>query len=186
MVSAAPKKKASGYQRDPHDWYVEPAWTVELLADRVRFQGGIHDPCCGKGTIPQVFRQRGQGASGNDIMYRGWGRMDTELDFREDHREYFNVVSNPPYGLAETFVWHYLDRVTGKIAIITRLDFLASQGRNPLFTRRPPALVLILSRRPSMPPGWQGQVKGEGGQHDYCWIVWGQDYPGVPQIEWAM
>ena len=51
-MTAAPKQKTSGYARDTLDWYIEPAWTVDALCEYVRFRGTVHDPACGKGTIP--------------------------------------------------------------------------------------------------------------------------------------
>lgn len=173
------KSKHSGQARDPHDWYVEPAWCVEALAQHVRFIGHIYDPCCGEGTICRTL-----GASGSDIVDRGAPGAGV-FDFRDIVTPLVNVVSNPPYGQAVEFIEHFLPLVRGKLAVIQRLDFLASQRRYRLFERCPPRRILILSRRPSMPPGGAG-LKAIGGQHDYCWLVWSAFAPAgaVTSLEW--
>ena len=37
-AGATPKSKHSGYARAPLDYYVEPAWCTELLADQVELR----------------------------------------------------------------------------------------------------------------------------------------------------
>ncbi len=54
-----------------------------------------------------------------------------------------------------------------------------------LFAEKPPAFILVLSRRPSMPPGEllaAGQVEQKGGMHDYCWCVWDQSPRMWPDV----
>src|SRR6478672_12482769 len=134
------------------DWYIEPAACVHTLFDSVHFEGQIHDPACGSGNIPMVARDRGFKASGSDLVHRGFGRG--EIDFLGDptHRE--NTVTNPPYLIAEDFVLHAIHVAEHKVAVIVRISFLAGQKRRAsLFERHPPAVVLVLSARPSMPPG---------------------------------
>jgi hypothetical protein len=51
--------------------------------------------------------------------------------------------------------------------------------------------VIILSRRPSMPPGWllkqDGEKARKGGSIDFCWVVWDVTRPVTnPTIEWGM
>src|SRR5215467_11482944 len=87
----------SGYVRDEHDYYVEPAWCVEVLFDRVTFTGPIHDPCCGRGTIPAVASQHGYRTSGADLVNHTGVGVCREQDFLTDECKYANIVTNPPY-----------------------------------------------------------------------------------------
>ena len=187
-----PKQKHSGYERDEHDFYIEPAWCTELLCQYVTFEGAIHDPACGRGTIPDELKRQGYLATGCDIVNRGWPETDPSpgWDYLRDSTDdwHSNICCNPPYRLTEGVVRHALKYTRGKIAMLLRLDFLASQKRHKLFTKHPPSLVLVLSRRPSMPPGWR-DVPATGGMNDYCWIVWGQgpgEWTMPPRIEWAL
>ncbi len=173
-----PKQKRSGYVRDPHDFYVEPAWCAELLFDEITFHDAVYDPCCGIFTIPKVAISYGLRASGRDIVARSPHQLDC-TDFLECQEvvrfQPPNIVCNPPYKLAEAFARKAIRVAYQKVAILVRLDFLASQKRHALFVEHPPAFVLVLSRRPSMPPGellLRGEVRATSGQHDFMWVVW--------------
>jgi hypothetical protein len=39
----------SQYLRAEHDFYCEPAWSVDVLLNRIPLHAGLHDPCCGIG-----------------------------------------------------------------------------------------------------------------------------------------
>ena len=182
-----PKTKHSGYERDEHDWYLEPAWCTEMLCRHVTFKGSIHDPACGIGTILNVLKHEGYVVTGCDIVDREWQYMYPPRDYLlVSTHTHDNIVTNSPYSLAEAFARHAIKHTRGKIALLTRLDFLASQKRYPLFTEHPPSLVLVLSQRPSMPPGWR-DVEAKDGMNDYCWIVWEGNNHGmvVTDLEWA-
>ncbi len=179
MVSS-PKMKPSYAPRDGLDWYVEPAWCTELLADQVSFKN-VWDPACGRGTIPTFLNEHGVCAFGSDIVDRTSRRFEGPIDFLTDppllRSIWTDIVTNPPFSLAVAFIKRAFELKARKIAVLIRLDFLANQGRHKLFLKTPPAYVFVLSRRPSMPPGHllaAGKVKQKGGQHDYCWVVWDQ------------
>jgi hypothetical protein len=168
----------SGYARDQHDFYVEPSWCAFDLFNRVFFDGTIHDPCCGLGTIVDTAISMGIPATGSDIVDRANGRFPT-VDFLKDERIYENIVCNPPYRRAESVLAHAIDHVgpsaSGIVAAIVPIQFLASQRRAKLFTSGACDEVLIHSRRPSMPPGELIVSVGEAARHsgstDYVWVV---------------
>lgn len=162
------------YNRHPFDFYVEPKSCVESLFQAVRFNGSIHDPACGGGNIPRVAESLGYEASGSDMVDRGYG--DGRTDFLSDFTRRDNIVSNPPYVMAERFVHHGLKIAAGRIAMLVRLAFLEGQARRKsLFIPFPPELVLVLSRRPSMPPGDRPEISAKGGKVAYAWAVWNKD-----------
>lgn len=182
------------HERHATDWYVDPSWCTDLLLDRIPFSGPTHDPCCGSGTIPKAIAARHnivQDYSGSDLVYRGYG--EGGRDFLSDPGPYTNLIFNPPYKIAEQFILHAVGIAKGKVAALVNLKFLASQGRRQrLFKPHPPMAVLILSRRPSMPPGGSG-IEAKGGTADYCWLVWDNTpgrlngrppIAGIPQIDW--
>lgn len=184
-----PKRKASGYQHDRLGWYIEPSWCTDLLADQVQLER-VWDPACGVGTIPLTLIKRGIDAVGSDIAVRPdhqaavrvngrWNFWPDPIDFLTcadpEPKQWTDVVTNPPFSLAEQFIRRAIELRARKIAVLVRLDFLGAQKRHKFFTDLPPSYVLILSRRPSMPPGellTRGEVTAKGGQTDYCWLVW--------------
>lgn len=174
------------YERNDDDWYVEPEWCVEGLFEKIPFQGMIHDPACGKGTIPFTAKRLGYKATGSDIVFRGYGKF-KEIDFLDSCTFYHNIVMNPPYKQAEDFIKHSLKFAHLQIACLVRLAFLEGQKRKEgLYSEYPPTKVLVLSRRASMPPG-NFEGKAEGGKVAYCWMVWDknlmcEDY--ITELDW--
>jgi hypothetical protein len=177
------------YERASHDFYIEPAWCLDALLDRLPLST-LHDPCAGTGVIVTAALQRGVAATGADIVDRAYGMFPTR-DYFTDAASYANIVTNPPFRLAEQIIEHALDHVTpgGNVAVLARVAFLAAQCRHALFCRPETALVLVFSRRPSMPPGDElaaGEVTRGGGKTDYCWIVFHRGHAGGARIEWTL
>lgn len=174
-------ERPSEYERDANDWYVEPAWCVQALKDRVRFTGNIHDPCCGSGTIPKFMN-----GTGSDLIDRGFGYPTQNFLLSTD--TYDNIVMNPPYKLAQEFIEEALDRVRFKVAALVQTKFLSSQRRFRLFVRPETMRIIMFSRRPSMPPGNMLMEHGErirgGGSIDYCWVIWGRGNKSPCTVEW--
>lgn len=175
------ERRVVDHAREVNDWYVEPIWATELLFRALDFVGPIWDPCCGQGNILKAVCSAGNitnGVRATDLVDRGYG--DAGIDFLLSSDWAQNIVFNPPYLHAEAFILHALKLASGKVAALVNLKFLASQGRRErLFKPHPPLVVLILSRRPSMPPGGQ-DIPAKGGTADYCWIVWENEGDRIP------
>jgi hypothetical protein len=170
-------QRHSGCTRADGDFYCEPAWCVEALFKHLILRGGVHDPCCGLGTIVDVAAGLGMEATGADIADRVGGRFPVR-DFFSDKTVRENIVTNPPYDLAEGIITHALAHVErgGHVAVLAPVGFVASQGRHPLFARPELELVVVLSRRPSPPPGKllleHGESVRRGGSTDSAWLAW--------------
>lgn len=180
----------SGYARVRNDWYVEPPEAVAALLAVERFEGRIHDPACGGGTIPRVGRAHGYRVSGSDIVDRGAPPYcRSGVDFLHGRlRPVDNIVSNPPYRLADAFVLRALELARCKVAMLVRLAFLEGQARwRALYERFPPARIWVFTWRVEMPPGEAlraGRIKRKGGQIPYAWIVWEIGFRGTPATGW--
>lgn len=173
---SAHKNKSSLYERDPLDFYVEPAFCTELLIDNLPGWENVWDPACGSGTIVKTMQANGIDAFGTDIIRRRYEQA-AVMDFLALWTHGFpftDIVTNPPYGKAEDFIRWALRKGPSqarRLAVLVRLDFLASQRRHALFTEHEPQYVMVLSRRPSMPPGDRPDLEAKGGQHDFMWLV---------------
>jgi hypothetical protein len=170
----------SGYERAANSWYVEPPWAVHALLEVEKFDGITHDPSCGAGNIPKVFRERGIYCTGSDIVDRGFGYVS---NFLASNTSYTNIVCNPPFELTKEFIDHALWLGIGKVAILGRLAFLESQARREWWTQVPFARLWVSSRRISMPPGGTG-VEAKGGTVAYGWFVFERTHEGPATIGW--
>lgn len=177
------------YERGDRDWFVEPAWTVEALLNAESLEGTIWDPACGGGTINHVLSSRGLRCFNSDIVDRGCGRQHDFLGTlaKGPFGAVDNVVTNPPYNVAQAFAERALEFATRKVALLVQAKFLYSQARFGLFTGNPVARIYHLSSRPSMPPGAllrDGKIKAAGGKMDFLWIVFQRGYFGPPTAHW--
>jgi hypothetical protein len=170
-------QRHSEYVRAAADFYSEPPWVVHALLDFLGpIPGGLHDPCCGTGTVIDAALGRGVGATGADVADRAGGRFPVR-DFRDDQGIYANIVTNPSSANATWIIEHGLGHVLegGRVAVLVPLGFLASIGRFPLFARAEFDSFLVLSRRPSIPPGELLLAHGEKvrgkGSVDFGWAV---------------
>ena len=162
------------------------------MLDVERFDGGAHDPACGVGTIPGVLESRGLPSSGADIIDRAGGKFPLR-DFLIPIPSpvWPNIICNPPASKLVAFVKQALRRVRAgrPVALLAPLKWAASQSRYALFSRPQMERVIILSRRPSIPPGGLLQVRGEairkGGSIDFAWYLWrvGKTKPGT-RVGW--
>lgn len=171
------------YDRNQDDFYIDPPFCSRLLFQRVKFDGSITDPACGTGNIIRMAKDAGYMTNCSDKYDRGLIGTTVE-DFLQQIRIHSNIVTNPPYDQCEAFAHHALHTVTNKVALLTRLAFLEGQKRyKTLFRPFPPALVLVFSTRPSMPP--PGVLAG-GGKTAYCWIIWDKHYQGPTRLDWLL
>ena len=195
-IKPTQNQRVSGYERDPDDWYCEPAWAVELLFQNIDFdEQSIWDPACGGGNIPRVAAEYGFDTLGTDKVDRGCGAR--LLDFIDcccigefDLPPRLSIVTNPPYKLTEQFIRRAMTLVDHRIAVLVPVSFMASKARFELFTETPPSDVLILCRRPSMPPGHKIAAMGDkafkGGMVDFCWIVWSRPHDRECRVRWVL
>jgi hypothetical protein len=130
-----------------------------------------------------------------DVVDRGYPHFDGEWDATKygtpeavGPRKRINIVTNPPFKLAEQITRRALMLADYRVCILQQLPFLASMGRNALFTEFPPSEILILSKRPSMPPGHMIAEMGDkafrGGTTDFCWIVWTKPHDRETRVRW--
>lgn len=187
-------------EREPFDWYIEPAWCHELLHQVEAFEGTICDPAAGRGTGLKVARDLGHEVLGIDVVDRRehatfqFPLLVADFAERPPIGEADNFIGNPPYsykeGIAEIYIRRCLCLARAKVAMLLPVKFLSSQGRYDLFTQTPLTQVHVLSSRPSMPPGSlyvQGLIEAKGGSVDYMWLVWDvREKPGNARCSWLL
>lgn len=203
-------------KRHPLDWYVDPDWcALQLMRHLGDFRHekingiAVWDPSAGRGNTLAYIADAGIRCFASDVVDNfDWSQFDAPhvtppewfaADFRELDKapaERCTIVCNPPYsyqkGIAEQFARHALKLATNRVCLLLPNKWLSSQARYQLFEiDHPPAMVLHLTQRPSMPPGDRIHLMGNrafrGGMIDYCWIVWDVQYPtprGETRVRW--
>ncbi|SLN21746.1 hypothetical protein ROA7450_00791 [Roseovarius albus] len=166
---------------DGPDFYPTPEWATRVLIDNENFSGDIWEPACGDGAMSQVIEERGYKVQSSDLFDRGFG--DAGIDFRTSNKSVDNIITNPPFNSAEEFVHAGLRQCKKKLALLLRLAFLESAGRQKsIFSICPPSTVWVFSERITFYP--KGAVRKGSGTTAYAWFVWDHDYQGPTQLNW--
>ena len=165
--------------KDSLDFYPTPEWATKALLDAERFNGKIWEPAAGNGAMVKVIKEFGYQVHASDIVERNYA-LDTVDDFLQSDRQYAqNVVTNPPFNIAEAFIHKALSIPNlYKCAFLLKLSFLEGRRRaNSLYGIYPPDRVHVFSSRVTMYKDGAEQ-KGSGTQA-YAWFVW--EAPFVPK-----
>ncbi len=180
-ISIAGRKRNDGV-----DLYETPKWATEQLLKVEEFVGLILEPACGLGAISDVIKEQLQTrVVSRDLIDYGYGRTCDFLSDWEHFYEIDNIITNPPYVLAEQFIQKSKLIANNKIAMILKLSFLESEGRRELFadTNFPLRTVYVFRKRVQMYPHGINRPKNSG-TIAYAWFVWDKHYQGKTMVEW--
>jgi hypothetical protein len=218
-----------GAQRQADDFYATPAWATRAilphLVDGPDTVSLVLDPCAGRGAILGVLGEWAleRGAPGRRLYYglvldaertaaaRGAGLVVETRDALALKSWAGSccgprptlIITNPPYSLAMQLVVRALSEVTpgGTVAMLLRLNWLASKGRAG-FHKKHPSDVYVLDRRPEFVASLSCSKKKHGCSYketqeleaarpkacplcgakvncsttdatEYCWMCWG-------------
>lgn len=170
--------------RPEHDFYPSPPDAVEDLLRVEEFKGLIWEPACGDGAMSKVLIAAGHKVFSTDIVDRGYGHG--QNDFLKPfliRTPIKNVITNPPFSLAQPFIEKSLGLVGdgGKVAMLLKTIFLEGTKRASFFAKTPPARVWVFSRRLKF--GRNGEPAGSG-MMSFSWFVWDKGFTGKPTIGW--
>ena len=175
-------RKNGGREKD--DFYPTPVATTKSLLAVEQFFGAIWEPACGDGAISRVFEASGHSVVSTDLVDRGYGtpRRDFLMEFSLAAP---NVVTNPPFKLANEFVMHALSLGAEKVAILARLAWLeGAKRKDTLWTVTPIARVHVFSQRQTLWRGDDPEAKASGGAIPFAWFIWQRGHIGAPTIGW--
>lgn len=163
------------------DFFATPPKAVKALCEQIRFRDNVLEPCCGQGHISKTLESLGYNVSSSDIVYRGFGKKGSHnfFDFTADYMANFDVITNPPYNQAQSFIEHAIKNTdpVAKIAILLRLSFLESQKRKKLFDSYPLTAVYVFRSRIGCAKNGEFS-KDKNGELNvpsavaYAWFLW--------------
>lgn len=166
--------------RPANDFYPTPeAGTLGLLKVET-FSGNIWEPACGDGSMSKVLEAKGYTVISTDIEPRGYGDQGDFFFYSSPLAE--NIVTNPPFRLAQEFVSRSLCLGCKKIAMLCKLAFLEGQERGKWFPNTPLKTVYVFSERLQMTRN--GEQPTGSGMIAFAWYVWERGYYGKPMIGW--
>lgn len=180
-------------ERVQDDYYATAYESTESLLDNVKFEGGFLEPCVGGGHIAEVIKKYypNECVYDSDLVDRGYPNTLVanflEYDFLD--QKFDNIVTNPPYSLAQEFLEKGMKVVNdnGKIAMFLKIQFLEGAKRKEMFKTYPPKYIYVFSKRQN--PWRNGSPVDEKGKPwsstmCFAWFVWEKGFIGEPIVRW--
>lgn len=166
---------------DGPDFFPTPPWATHALIDNERFQGDIWECACGNGAMSTVLETTGSVVRSSDLFDRGYGEAGIDFNVAKERAD--NIITNPPYNSAESFIQSGLKLAKSKFALLLRLAFLEGSNRaNTIFAHNPPSRVWVFSERITFYP--EGAVQKGSGTTAYAWFVWDRDASSATELKW--
>lgn len=161
--------------RRADDFYETPEWCVRRLLEACGLPlGRWLEPAVGGGAIVRAVNKY-EGYPIDDMLH--WDCLDVRPNQYGDVGDFLALaesmvklprwdvaITNPPYSLALEFAESML-ALADRVALLTRINFLAGGGRRSFFARSMPD-VYVLPNRPSF------TEDGRTDATEYCWLVW--------------
>ena len=164
------------------EYYATPSEAIYALLSVEKFEGGILEPCCGSGHISKVLEAEGHIVISSDLIDRGYGIV--EHDFFTSPFTAENLITNPPFSLAEKIIPLALERTTKKVAMLGKIQFLEGIKRKSLFESTPLKACYVFSKRIKMARNNELE-KYSSSMMCFAWYVWEHGYTGDPKLGWV-
>lgn len=170
-------------ERQKEDYYATEPAATDWLCKLETFTNPILEPSCGEGHISKQLIKHGYDVVSRDLVDRGFGEVKDFLFFKNEQWG-GDIVTNPPYSVAQEFVEQALSMIQEghKVAMFLKLTFLEGKQRAKLFKENPPKRIWVSSRLKCAKNGDFEQFKSSATA--YAWFVWEKGYKGYPEIRW--
>ena len=177
---------ANDADRETNDYYATEPLAVELLLEQETFDKNVWECACGGLSMSNVLADNGYKVRNSDILQRG--NPDIEVvDFLTSEPNSWNgdIITNPPYSIAQQFVEKAMETVTDghKVAMFLKLTFLEGKSRKSMFQKYPPKVLYVSSSRLKCAKNGNFNNIGSGAVA-YGWYVWEKGYTGDTTIKW--
>ena len=178
-------------ERIENDYYATPYESTEALLKIEEVDGDFIEPCVGGGHIAEVIKKYypNRKIIGVDLINRGYEGTVVSNYFDYKFKGDFNIVTNPPYSLAQEFLEHSMEQIQEgkKVAMFLKIQFLEGVKRRELFKKYPPKTIHVFSKRQN--PWRNGNSVDEKGKPwsstmCFAWFIWEKGYKGLPTIDW--
>ena len=177
-------------ERQKNDYYATNPNALTLFLDKLRednieLNHEIWEPACGEGHLSKILIGEGYDVFSSDLIYRGYGKGD--IDFINNNHIKCNgdILTNPPFKLAEKFVETGMNKIgrKQKLLLFLKIQFLEGQKRKKLFQKYKPNYVYCYSARQLCAKNGEFKKYNSTTQF-YCWIIWNKGFDGDTIIKW--
>lgn len=180
-------------ERVSNDYYATPYESTNALLNNVKFYGNFLEPCVGGGHIAEVIKKHypNEPVYCMDLVDRGYPNtlVDDFLTYDFLDQKFDNIITNPPYSLAQEFLEKSM-KITnegGKVAMFLKIQFLEGVKRLEMFKKYPPKYIYVFTKRQN--PWRNGNPLDEKGKPwsstmCFAWFVWKKGSTSEPIVRW--
>lgn len=169
-------------ERDENDFYATEPLAIDLLMKVEDLSPIVWECACGNGHLSERLKEKGKQVLCSDLIVRDYEC--TQADFFQINPEVkCDIVTNPPFKLAEEFIRHGLEVLSDgyKLCLFLKLSFLESETRDDLFKTFPPVRIHVCRKRVKCAKNGQFEnVKSS--PTCYAWFVWEKNKYNQPMI----
>jgi hypothetical protein len=176
--------------KDSPDDFPTPPWATRALVEHIiRDKAALAsmsclEPACGAGHMAKVLKEYFREVRSADAFHYGYAPVRDFLTHPYDTNSVDWVITNPPFRLAEEFVFRALLVARKGVAILARTVFLESVGRyETIYTKTPPSKFAQFVERVPMIKG-RLDIKATTAT-SYAWFVWEKPAPREPRLLWV-
>lgn len=176
-------------EREENDFYATDPIAVTQLIEQggVKLNQDIWECACGQGHLSEELKRYGYNVRSTDLIDRGYG--ETGIDFLSCKEIWKgDILTNPPYKLAQDFIEHALDIILpgNKVFMFLKLQFLEGKGRKKLFETKQLKTLYVSSSRIlcAKNADFKAMKDGGGSAVAYGWYEFEKDYNSNPTIKW--
>lgn len=182
--------------REENDFYATDPAAIRValpLFKEIDLAKELWEPACGMGHLSKELEKAGYKVRSTDLVNRGYG---DQLDFLATNDVWDgDIVTNPPFKLAERFIEHAMDVLQegGKALFFLKIQFIQSIDRKALFKKYPPKYILVNSQRIfcAMNGEFEKYAKWSeekqmwtGGTQCFVWFVFEKGWSGSTEVRW--
>lgn len=181
-------------ERVDNDFYATPLNAIEAILNEVKLDGSILEPAAGQGHISKTLKD----------YYPYSEIISTDLIQREERfgipiqggvdfltydfgRKFDNVITNPPFNLAQEFIEKALKVSNDKVIMFAKIQLLEGSKRREMFDNTPLKYIYVHTKRVNpLRNGEELDEKGKPWASTMCfaWFVWEHGYEGEPIVRW--
>lgn len=168
------------------DFYETPYSLTRLFLDTGILDPSkpVLEPACGDGAITKVLTEYGFKDITTFDLKDGKNFLDWDTLVAQ-------LITNPPYSIAQDFILHAKKIVTEKFALLLPLSYLHGKRRYDEIWQDvdfPLRAVYVFTRYPHLGGAMREDGKHQTGMMVYCWMVWEKGMtkqePNAPTIYW--
>lgn len=180
--------------RVDNDYYATPKNAIDAILNEVELKGSILEPSAGEGHISVLLKEKYPNSEiiSTDLIERkdkfNVG-LQGNIDFlgHDFGRTFDNVITNPPFNLAQEFIEKALEVSNDKVIMFAKIQLLEGAKRRELFDKFPPKYIYVFSKRVNpLRNGEELDEKGKPWASTMCfaWFVWEKKHDGEPIVRW--